>query len=107
MGRAATISKVLEEEAEAEADEGSAGAELVGDSIMVAGAKLSKTTFKTLARASGSLSALLLSRKNCQTPLTCRWETGCELCYTYCCTSLSHRTSTQLLSCAVSGLLSR
>ena len=76
MGRAATINRGPEEEAEAEAeaDEESAGAQLVEASTMVAGAssKQSKTTLRTMVRALCSLSALLLSRRNCQTPPTDR-----------------------------------
>lgn len=69
MGRAATISRAQEEGAEAEADEEAAGAQLVEDSTMVAGAssKQSKATLRTMVRAMFSLSALFMSRKKCQT----------------------------------------
>lgn len=87
MGRAVTISRAQEEEAEAEADEEAAGAQLVEDSTMVAGAssKQSNTTLRiSMVRALFSLSALLLSRKKCQTLPTDRLVTGCKVCYNQC-----------------------
>lgn len=81
MERAATISRAPEEEAEAGADEGWAGMELMGDSIMVAGAssKQGKATLRAMVRVLCSLSALSLSRKNCQTPHTDRSVASYEL----------------------------